>query len=420
MTENTPAPQTGKTDIPAALAALRAGKPVLVADNEDRENEGDAIISAALAGPEWIAWMVRHTSGYLCAPMPGSLADRLRLPFMTMHSQDPNQTAYTISVDATDRRSTGISAAERAHTINVLASPEATFESVIRPGHVLPLRAREGGVLERGGHTEAAVDLMRLAGLYPVGCLAEMVHDDGTMVRYPDLVKIGETEGLAVITVAQIAQWRREHPEQGTPDSDPEANRVSFDVEAELPTSHGDFLVRGYHDGRTGAEHVALVSKHSVEGVPLVRVHSECLTGEAFGSLRCECGPQLQASLERIAREGGAVIYLRGHEGRGIGLLDKLRAYKLQDGGLDTVDANLALGHQSDEREYGSAAAILHDLGMERIRLLSNNPDKTRALEAHGITVTEQVPLVVGTNAVNQHYLETKRDRMGHLLPQDL
>lgn len=411
----------GRSSIPDALTALREGKPVLVADNEDRENEGDAIISAALATPEWIAWMVRHTSGYLCAPMPGDIADRLNLPYMTMHSQDPNQTAYTISVDATDRRSTGISAAERAHTLNVLGSPTSTAASVIRPGHVLPLRARPDGVLERGGHTEAAVDLMRLAGLYPVGSLAEMVHDDGTMVRYPDLVRIGEEAGLPVITVAQIVEWRGAHPyPEAAPTDRREPARVSFDVETELPTAYGDFRVRGYHDQRTNAEHLALLGQRQSEQVPLVRVQSECLTGETFGSLRCECGPQLHESMRMIAAEGGAVIYLRGHEGRGIGLLDKLRAYKLQDGGLDTVDANLALGHQDDEREYGAAAAILHDLGIERIRLLSNNPDKAAALRAHGIAVDDQVPLIVGTNAINQRYLETKRDRMGHILPRDI
>ena len=411
----------GRSSIPEALAALREGKPVLVADNENRENEGDAIISASLATPEWVAWMVRHTSGYLCAPMPNDIADRLNLPYMEMHSQDPNQTAYTISVDAADRLSTGISAADRAHTLNVLGSPESTAASLMRPGHVLPLRARPGGVLERGGHTESAVDLMQLAGLYPVGSLAEMVHDDGTMVRYPDLVRIGEENRIPVITVAQIAQWRQEHPVAAPePDDQREPDRVSFDVETRLPTEYGDFQVRGYHDKRTNVEHLALLSRHQSRGAALVRVQSECLTGEAFGSMRCECGPQLHEAMRRIAADGGAIIYLRGHEGRGIGLLDKLRAYKLQDRSLDTVDANLALGHQDDEREYGAAAAILHELEMERIRLLSNNPDKVKALEAHGITVTAQVPLVVGANAVNQRYLETKRDRMGHTLPQDL
>jgi 3,4-dihydroxy 2-butanone 4-phosphate synthase/GTP cyclohydrolase II len=411
----------GRSSIPEALAALREGRPVLVADNENRENEGDAIISAALATPEWVAWMVRHTSGYLCAPMTEDIADRLDLPYMELHSQDPNQTAYTVSVDAADRLSTGISAADRAHTLNVLGAPRSTAASLMRPGHVLPLRARPGGVLERGGHTESAVDLMKLAGLYPVGSLAEMVHDDGTMVRYPDLVRIGEEFGLPVITVAQIVEWRGSHPSPDTPASDQrEPNRVSFDVETRLPTAYGDFQVRGYRDQRTSVQHLALLSRRRVDQPALVRVQSECLTGETFGSLRCECGPQLHESMRMIAAEGGAVIYLRGHEGRGIGLLDKLRAYKLQDGGLDTVDANLALGHQDDEREYGAAAAILHDLGMERVRLLSNNPDKAAALRAHGIAVDDQVPLIVGANAINQRYLETKRDRMGHILPRDI
>ncbi len=410
--------------VPEVLDALRAGKPVIVADDEARENEGDAIMAAEFATQEWIAWMIRHTSGFLCAPMPDAVADRLELPLMTERNEDVRGTAYTISVDAADRTSTGISAADRAHTLRVLADPAATPDRLIRPGHVIPLRAVDGGVRERAGHTEAAVDLMRLAGLSPVAVIGELVEDDGEMMRLPGLIELGEREGLPVTTVAALIDWLREwHAGDalGTgaaPTAVPESSRVAFEVETSLPTDHGVFVVRAYRDRSTGADHVAIIAGDPAADRrgAIVRVHSECLTGEAFGSLKCECGPQLDAALEAIQEEGGVVVYLRGHEGRGIGLINKLRAYRLQDGGLDTLDANLALGLPIDARDYGAATAILADLGIDHVRLLTNNPEKVRQLEGHGIRVDERLPLVVGVGAVNTGYLETKRARMGHTI----
>lgn len=411
--------------IPEVLDALRAGKPVIVADDEARENEGDAIMAAEFATQEWIAWMVRHTSGFLCAPMPAEVADRLELPLMTERNEDVRGTAYTISVDAADRNSTGISAAERAHTLRVLADPDSGPEHLIRPGHVLPLRAVDGGVRERAGHTEAAVDLLRLAGLSPVGVIAEIVEDDGEMMRLPGLIELGERAGLPVTTVAALIDWLRERHgglDLATPTGAtapvPESSLVAFEVETELPTEHGVFRVRAYRDRRTGADHVAIIAGEPAADPrgAIVRVHSECLTGEAFGSLKCECGPQLDAALEAIQDEGGVVIYLRGHEGRGIGLINKLRAYRLQEDGLDTLDANLALGLPIDARDYSAATAILADLGIDTVRLLTNNPEKVRQLEARGIRVSERVPLVVGVGAGNTGYLQTKRARMGHAI----
>ena len=398
------------------LEDLRAGKPVLVADAEDRENEGDAIIAAELASPEWVAWMIRYTSGYLCAPMDETRANALDLPLMWQQNQDSLLTAYTVSVDAASRTSTGISASERALTARVLADPNSKPVSLIRPGHVLPLRAKDGGVLVRPGHTEAAVDLMKLAGLQPVALMAEMTNDDGTMMRLAELFGIAERFDLSVTTIHQL----REHLKGREIEPSSVNNRIRLEAEAQLPTTHGVFQVRGYYDTRTTAEHVALVAgTPSAEGA-LIRMHSECITGEAFGSLKCECGPQLDAALEAIQKDsdGGVVIYLRGQEGRGIGLLNKLKAYALQDQGLDTVDANLALGLPSEAREYGAAVAILHDLGIRSVRLLTNNPAKRQFLEDAGIKVIETVPLIVGLAAENEGYLGVKRDRMGHDFPE--
>lgn len=406
-------------DIPTALIALRAGKPVIVADDEGRENEGDIVMAAQFASQEWIAFTVRHTSGYLCAPMPNETADRLGLPLMVAQSQDPRGTAYTVSVDAANRLSTGISASDRANTLRVLADPESTPESIIRPGHILPLRAADGGVRERDGHTEATVDLLKLAGLEPVGVIGEIVADDGEMMRLPELIRFGEEHDLPVITIESLIEFLEEQRCSGDPEAVPELpewERVSFEVETNVPTLHGTFRVRAYRDRSTGADHVAWISGDPVDGA-LIRVHSECLTGEAFGSLKCECGPQLDAALETIQAEGGIVIYLRGHEGRGIGLINKLKAYRLQEDGLDTLDANLQLGLPADARDYGAAVGILKDLGISRVRLLSNNPEKARQLIERGVEVTELVPLVVGVGVFNESYLDTKRDRMGHALP---
>ena len=407
-------------DIPTALTALRAGRPIIVADNESRENEGDVIISAALASQEWIAWMVRNSSGFICAPMTNEIADRLELPYMVLDNQDPLGTAYTVSVDAADRISTGISAADRAHTLRVLANLESTPSSLNRPGHILPLRAVEGGVRERGGHTEATVDLMKLAGLVPVGAISEIVADDGEMMRLPELITLGARDDVPVITIEALIEYLQEvHGDAELPVQPiPETSRVIFEVETTIPTEYGDFRFRAYRDRTTGADHLAVIKGNPANGA-LLRVHSECLTGEVFGSEKCECGPQLDAALERIQRDGGVVIYMRGHEGRGIGLINKLKAYKLQEEGLDTFDANLALGFPADGREYGAAVAILEDLGLSSIRLITNNPDKIAQLSERGITVLEQVPLIVGVNEFNEGYLETKRDRMGHVLPDN-
>jgi 3,4-dihydroxy 2-butanone 4-phosphate synthase/GTP cyclohydrolase II len=413
--------------ISEVLDALRAGKPVLVADAEGRENEGDAILAAELASPEWIAWMVRNTSGFLCAPMPGAVAERLGLPRMVERNEDSLRTDYTITVDASTGITTGISASDRAETLRRLANPDSSPESFIRPGHVLPVRAVPGGVRVRPGHTEATVDLLKLAGLTPVGVIGEVVAADGEMMRLPGLVELGREAGLPVTTIAALIEYLDEldtvAASSGTPiaeiiaDPDEPIGRVTFEVETTLPTSHGVFRTRAYHDTKTGADHVALISGDlSVPGT-LIRVHSECLTGETFGSEKCECGPQLDAALDAINAEGGIVIYLRGHEGRGIGLLNKLRAYRLQEDGLDTLDANLALGLPADARDYGAAVAILEDLKIATVRLLTNNPDKVSQLEEHGIEVSSRVPLIVGVNAINSGYLSTKGARMGHLIP---
>ncbi|WP_111718617.1 GTP cyclohydrolase II [Homoserinimonas sp. OAct 916] len=401
--------------IPEVLAALRAGTPVIVADDEGRENEGDAIMAAEHATKEWVAWMVRHTSGYLCAPMPNHLADRLELPLMTTLNQDTRGTAYTVSVDAANRVSTGISASDRAETLRTLADPTSTPTALIRPGHILPLRAVDGGVRVRGGHTEATVELMKLAGLHPVGVIGELVEDSGDMMRMPSLLRLGAEYSLPVTTVQAIIDWLDSHSEPPAPlGSDSEA-RVRFEVETLVPTVHGSFRMRAYRDQMTGADHVAIISGNPGQNA-FVRVHSECLTGEAFGSLKCECGPQLQEALNIIHDRDGVVVYLRGHEGRAIGLVNKLRAYELQEEGLDTVDANVALGLPIDSRDYGAAVAILKDLGLEKVKLLTNNPEKSDALTERGIEVSERIPLIVGIGDNNRSYLKTKRDRMGHAL----
>jgi 3,4-dihydroxy 2-butanone 4-phosphate synthase / GTP cyclohydrolase II len=408
--------------IPQALAELRAGRPVLVADDESRENEGDVIISAELATPEWLAWTVRHTSGFLCAPMTNEIADRLDLPLMVTRNEDSLRTAYTVSVDAASGITTGISARDRAHTLRVLANPEATPASVIRPGHILPLRAVDGGVRQRPGHTEAAVELMRLAGLSEVAAIGELVSDDGDMMRLPEMIAFGRAEGVVVITIVDLIDYLNSGATGAeihdvTPID--EGSSVRFEVATTVPTNHGPFSMRAYRDRKTGADHVAIVS-----GMPrddmVVRVHSECLTGEAFGSLKCECGPQLDAALDVIHRQGGAVLYMRGHEGRGIGLINKLKAYRLQEDGYDTLDANLALGLPADARDYQAASDMLRDLGVTKVRLLSNNPEKMRQLTQYGIEVTGLVPLVVGVGADNEGYLNAKRDRMGHQLPDSI
>jgi 3,4-dihydroxy 2-butanone 4-phosphate synthase / GTP cyclohydrolase II len=394
-------------DIERAIRDIADGRPVIVVDDEDRENEGDLIFAAEKATPELIAFMVRYTSGYICAPLTEADCDRLDLPPMFHTNQDRRGTAYTVTVDAREGVSTGISAADRAHTIRLLADPDSKAVDFSRPGHVVPLRAKEGGVLRRPGHTEAAVDLAVMAGLRPAGVLCEIVSqkDEGDMARRDELEVFAAEHDLCIISIAEMIRYRRQHEMQVT--------RVA---EARIPTAHGTFRAVGYDSLLDGIEHIALVYGDIGDGNEvLVRVHSECLTGDVFGSLRCDCGPQLDAALEAVASEGrGVVLYMRGHEGRGIGLMHKLQAYQLQDDGADTVDANLALGVPADARDYGTGAQILSELGVKTMRLLTNNPAKRVGLEGYGLTVVDRVPLSVWPNPENLRYLRTKRDRMGH------
>lgn len=398
-------PETLK-NVERAIADIAAGRAVIVVDNEDRENEGDLIFAAEKATPELVAFMVRYTSGYICVPITEDEADRLDLPPMFHTNQDARGTAYAVTVDAREGVSTGISATDRARTIRLLSSPETRPSDLSRPGHVVPLRAKPGGVLRRPGHTEAAIDLSVLAGLRPAGVLCEMVNDDGTMQRRPDLEKFALEHDLALISITDLIEYRRHHETQ-----------VEKVVETRLPTEHGMFTAVGYRAMVDEGEHVALVYGEIGDGEDvLVRVHSECLTGDVFGSHRCDCGPQLDAALQRVAEAGrGVVLYMRGHEGRGIGLLHKLQAYQLQDRGFDTVDANLELGLPADARDYGTGAQILYDLGVRSMRLLTNNPAKRAALEGYGLTVTGREALPVRLHPENVRYLRTKRDRMGHL-----
>ncbi|HEY3895731.1 MAG TPA: bifunctional 3,4-dihydroxy-2-butanone-4-phosphate synthase/GTP cyclohydrolase II [Pseudonocardiaceae bacterium] len=399
--------QSAFASIDRAVADVAAGRPVIVIDDEDRENEGDLIFAAARATPELLAFTVRYTSGYICVPLTGEDCDRLDLPPMYHTNQDKRGTAYTVTVDAREGVSTGISAADRARTIRLLADPDAKSVDFARPGHVVPLRAKEGGVLRRPGHTEAAVDLARMAGLPPAGVLCEIVSakDDGQMARRDELEVFAAEHDLTLITIADLIAYRRRFEKQ--------VERVA---EARIPTRHGDFRAIGFDSLLDGLEHVALVRGEIGNGADvLVRMHSECLTGDIFGSLRCDCGTQLDAALAAVAAEGrGVVVYIRGHEGRGIGLMHKLQAYQLQEAGADTVDANLALGMPADARDYGTGAQILVDLGVRSMRLLTNNPTKRAALEGYGLEIVDRVALPVRPNSENLRYLRTKRDRMGH------
>ncbi len=412
------APLVRLDPVERAVEAIAAGRMAVVVDDADREDEGDLVMAASAVTPEAMAFLVRHTSGVVCVPMPGADLDRLALPPMTEVNEDRKQTAYAVSVDARDGVTTGISASDRARTGRLLAAASTTAADLARPGHVFPLRAVEGGVLRRAGHTEAAVDLARLAGLAPVGVIAEVVDDDGEMARLPALRRFADEHGLPLVSIADLIAHRRR--------AESLVQRVA---QTRLPTVHGEFRAVGYR-AVDGSEQVALVMGDvtpggTAPGAPdvLVRVHSECLTGDVLGSTRCDCGTQLTAALQAVAAEGrGVVLYLRGHEGRGIGLLQKLRAYQLQDAGADTVDANLELGLPADARDYGIGAQVLADLGVRRMRLLTNNPDKRAGLVGHGLLVTERVPLPTLATRDNLAYLRTKRDRMGHEidLPEDL
>ncbi len=407
--ETAPHGADGLDTVEQAIADIAAGRAIVVVDDASRENEGDIVFAAGKATPELLAFTIRHVRGLICVPMLGEDLDRLQLPPMTSDNQEHMGTAFTISVDARDGITTGISAADRARTIRTLVDSATEPYEIVRPGHVFPLRYAEGGVLRRAGHTEAAVDLARLAGLTAAGVVAEIFNDDGTMARRPQLRAFADKHGLTLISIAQLIEYRR-HSERTV-------RRV---VQTRVPNEYGEWRAFGYLNSVDGTEHVALVLGDLAEpggADVLVRMHSECLTGDVFGSQRCDCGAQLDAAMAAIAAEGrGVVLYLRGHEGRGIGLLSKLRAYQLQDNGADTVDANLELGLPADAREYSTGAQMLADLGVGPLRLLTNNPDKIRGLSGFGIEVTGRVPLPVAATQDNLRYLIAKRDRLGHQL----
>ncbi len=389
------------------IEAIGRGDLVIMVDDEDRENEGDLILAADAATPEKIGFMLRHTSGIICLPVVGERLDELELPMMVAKNTDVRRTAFTVSIDAAEGTSTGISSADRCRTIEAVIDPKTKPEDLSRPGHMYPLRYEPGGVLKRAGHTEAAVDLAELADRYPAGGLAEIMNDDGSVARLPELTVFAQDHGLLMGTIADLIAHRRK--------SEKLVERV---VEARVPTAHGTFSAVGYRSLVDDRQHMALVMGDigDGEGV-LTRVHSECLTGDVFGSLRCDCGQQLDAALARIGEEGrGVVLYIRGHEGRGIGLLHKLAAYRLQDEGLDTVDANVNLGLPVDSRDYGVGAQILYDLGVRSMRLMTNNPTKRAAIEGYGLSILEQVPLSVEANDENRGYLSTKALRLGHEL----
>jgi len=390
-----------------ALKAYGEGKFVIVVDDKDRENEGDLIIAAELLTPELIAFMTRHTTGIICVALTAERLDALRLPQMVPENTEIHKTAFTISVDACNGTTTGVSAADRCATIKALIDPATKPEDLRKPGHIFPLRYREGGVLKRAGHTEAAVDLAKLTGLYPAGVICEIVNDDGTMSRLPELQAFADKYDIPLISVAEIVKYRRR-----------KEKLVKCISKARIPTKYGDFTACVYESFLDGMQHVALV-KGEVSGYEnvLVRVHSECLTGDVFGSKRCDCGLQIDKALEMIQNEGrGVVVYLRGHEGRGIGIAHKLRAYSLQDEGRDTVEANIELGFPVDSREYGIGAQILADLGLTTIRLLTNNPAKYGGLDGYDLRIVERVSLVTKTNEENFKYLTTKKEKLGHLL----
>lgn len=393
------------SSIEEAIEEIRQGHMIIVVDDEDRENEGDLVMAAEKVTPEAINFMVTHARGLVCVPMTGERLSELNLDQMVTHNTDPKGTAFTISVDS-DTSTTGISAFERAETVAVLANPKSKPENLHQPGHIFPLRARDGGVLVRAGHTEGSVDLARLAGLQPAGVICEILNDDGTMARVPELMKFAEKHGLKIVTIEELIRYRRRNELL--------VERVQS---VHLPNDFGDFEAVGYRSLLDGQEHMALVKGKVDDGEPvLVRVHSECLTGDVFHSRRCDCGDQLAAAMEAIEAEGrGVFLYMR-QEGRGIGLLNKLRAYKLQEEGKDTVEANLELGFPADLRDYGVGAQILADLGIKKLNLLTNNPRKIVGLEAYGLEVVDRVSIEMPLKPENMRYMTTKKSKMGHIL----
>jgi len=391
--------------IEEAIEDIKQGKMLVVVDDEDRENEGDLVMAAETATPEAVNFMATYGRGLICMPITGERLDELELPAMVTHNTDPHHTAFTVSVDY-KTTTTGISAHERALTIKAMLDPSIRPEDLRRPGHIFPLRAKDGGVLRRAGHTEAAVDLARLAGLYPAGVICEIMKDDGTMARMPELVEFCRQHELKLVSIADLIQYRRRHEKL--------VRRVDS---AKLPTKHGDFVAVGYESVLDQKNHIALVmgdlGRHEA---PPVRVHSECLTGDVFGSSRCDCGDQLARAMQIIQNEGAGVLLYMRQEGRGIGLLNKIRAYHLQDLGKDTVEANEALGFPADLRDYGIGAQILADLGLSKIRLITNNPRKIAGLEGHGLQVVGRIPIEISPCQTNQFYLNTKKKKLGHLL----
>jgi len=387
------------------IAAVGRGEMVIMVDDEDRENEGDLIVAADAASPQQIGFMLRHTSGIICLPVIGERLDELDLPMMVARNTDVRRTAFTVSIDARDGTTTGISASDRWKTIRAVLDPATEPHDLGRPGHMYPLRYEPGGVLKRAGHTEAAVDLARIAGRFPAGVLAEVMNDDGSVARVPELIEFAGEHDLLIGTIADLIAYRRR-----------EEKLVERVVEARIPTEHGTFTAVGYRSLVDDRQHIALVIGEMGDGESvLTRVHSECLTGDVFGSLRCDCGDQLDQAMARVAEEGrGVVLYIRGHEGRGIGLLHKLAAYKLQDEGFDTVDANVNLGLPVDARDYGVGAQILYDLGVRSMRIMTNNPTKRAGIEGYGLSILEQVPLFIDANEENRGYLLAKATRLGH------
>ena len=390
-----------------AIDQIRAGKCVIVVDDEDRENEGDLIVAAEKVTPDIINFMATHGRGLICMPLEGKRLDELQVPMMVQRNSAPQGTAFAVSIEAKNGTTTGISASDRAATVLAVLDPNTRPDDISMPGHMFPLRARPGGVLERSGHTEAAVDLARLAGLYPAGVICEIMNEDGTMARFPELQMFGKKHDIRLLSIAQLIAYRRR--------SEKLVQRVA---EAQLPTRWGQFTTIAYKSQVDADQHVALVMGDLSGPEPvLTRVHSQCLTGDVFGSLRCDCGDQMAVALERIAAEGrGVFLYMR-QEGRGIGLHNKIMAYALQDQGMDTVEANVALGFPPDPRQYGVGAQILVDLGLTQIRLLTNNPTKRVGLESYGLTVVDQMSIVTPVTTHNRRYIEAKRDKLGHLIP---